>query len=148
MNKQSGLFLSFLLFQTALAHSTTEVELVNERTVDGDKQTYIVNVLYQNDNSRYTFHDPENSEEGAGIYLLSDDGGETAYYIDSNDNSCHHWSNAEFTKTLSEFLLQTRGKFNVEGANGIAASPLPCPCFRISGNIRLMMSLINKSAAL
>ena len=133
MIKIPTLFLPVFLLQASLVHSATKVELVNERTVDGDKQTYLVNALYQNENSRYTFHDPDDGEKGAGVYLLSDDGGKTAYYIDSNENSCHHWSNAEFTKTLSGFLLQTKDKFNIEGTNLVIEKQLEEPAETMHG---------------
>jgi len=114
MNKITGLFFLILFIHVAQARAATELEMVNKRTVDGETQTYLINALYQNGSSRYTLHDPENDETGVGIYLLSIDGGKTAHYIDTNENICHRWTNAEFSENLGAFLLQSTDKFNVK----------------------------------
>jgi hypothetical protein len=113
MRNISGLIFAMLLLQIFPVQAATEVELVNERTVDGQTSSFIINGLYQNDHSRFTMHDPDVSATGAGIYVLSNDGGKTAFYVDTNENICHRWTHEEFTQTLSAFLLESSGKFNV-----------------------------------
>jgi len=114
MIKITGLISLILFIQITQARAATELEIVNERTVDGETQTYLINALYQNGSSRYTLHDPENDKTGTGIYLLSVDGGKTAHYIDTNENICHRWTNAEFSENLGAFMLQSTDKFNVK----------------------------------
>lgn len=114
MIKNTELILFILFILITQARAATELEMVNERTVDGETQTYIINALYQNEHSRYTFHDPENGATGTGVYLLSNDGGKTAHYIDTNENICHRWTNAELSENLGAFMLQSTDKFNVK----------------------------------
>lgn len=145
MNTISGIILSLTLFQVTQVQATTEIEMVNERTVDGEKQSYIVNALYQDQNSRYTLSDPDDSNTAAGIYLLSTDGGKTAYFIDSNTNSCHQWTNEKFTETLSSFLFQSKDKFNVKTSDLEIEKLLEEPSDTIHGlpttHIRYALSL-------
>lgn len=117
MNKIIYGLITLLVFHLGEAYGATQVELVNERTVDGEKHVYTVKALYQNAKSRYTFHEQDNAEVGEGSYLLSLDGGKTVYFIDKNENTCHQWSNEEFVKTLSQFLLKTTGRFNVKSSD-------------------------------
>ncbi len=114
MHKKSGLIYAMWLVLLSPAQAATEVELINERTVDGETHSYIINSVYQGNNSRFTLHDPDDSTTGAGVYVLSNDGGKTAFYIDTNDNNCHRWTNEEFTQNLSTFLLESKRKFNVK----------------------------------
>ena len=145
MDIKQVLIFSILLVQLSQVQSATEIEMINERTVDGEKQTYIVNALYKDQNSRYTLSDPDDSKKGAGVYLLSDDGGKTAYFIDTNANSCHRWSNEEFTETLSRFLLQSKDRFNVKASDLEIEKLLEEPAEKIHGlpttHIRYAMSL-------
>jgi hypothetical protein len=118
MNKASLMTAGLILMHLGQAHGATEVEMVSERTVDGEKQSYFVKALFQGEQSRYTLYGPEDPESGSGAYLLSLDGGETAYYIDTSENTCHHWTNEELVKTLSSFLLKTTKKYNVKTSGG------------------------------
>lgn len=117
MNKITYGVITLLVFYLGQAYGATEVELVNERTVDGEKQMYTVNALYQEDKSRYTFHDQDGNGVAEGSYLLSLDGGKTAYYIDTKENTCHQWNNEELVETLSQFLLKTAGRFNIKASD-------------------------------
>lgn len=145
MNIRQGPVFLILLMQLTQVQGATEIEMINERTVNGETQRYIVNALYENKKSRYTLSDPDDSTTGAGIYLLSDDDGKTAYYIDSNTNSCHRCSNAEFTETLSNFLLKSKGKFNVETSDMEIEKLLEEPSEKIHGipttHVRYALSL-------
>jgi hypothetical protein len=118
MNKASLITAGLILMHLGQAHGATEIELASERTVDGEKQSYFVNGLFQGEKSRYTIYGPEDPESGSGAYLLSLDGGESAYYIDTSENTCHHWSNAELVETLSGFMLKTTDKYNVKTSGG------------------------------
>ena len=118
MIKSKFMAVGTMLLLLGQAHGATEVEVVNERMEEGKKQAYTVKALFQGSKSRYTFHfDEEDAETDSGSYLLSLDGGETAYYIDASDNSCNQWSNEKLVQTLSGFLLKTTDKFNVNTAD-------------------------------
>lgn len=97
-----------------LAHSATEIEIANERTIKGKKHIYTIIGIFQGTNSRYTFHTDDSSGISSGTYLISHDGGKSAYFVNTEDNTCHQWTNQEFVEMLGEFLLKTTNKFNVK----------------------------------
>lgn len=118
MKKRHSIAVCLMMLLASRAYSATEVEFINERTVDGEKQSYIINAIFQGLKSRYTFHNPEESGAGGQGYLLSLDGGETAYFIDADENTCRQWRNDELAETLSDFLLETSDKFNIKTRDG------------------------------
>ncbi len=110
----TGLILSLL----GLAHAATEVEIITERIADGEKQAYTINAVFQGKKSRYSFHPQNDADSDSGTYLLSLDGEETAYFLDTNENSCYHWNNEELAQSLSSFLLKTTDRFKVKTTDG------------------------------
>lgn len=117
MSKINYLAIALLLFSIGQAHGATEVELVNERTLDGEKQMFTIKALYDGRKSRYTFHRPDDKKVGNGSYLFSLDSGKTYHYIDTNENICRQWDSEELANTLSQFLLKTTDKYNVKASD-------------------------------
>ena len=96
------------------SYGAIEIETTTERTIDGDKQTYIVHTLLQGLNSRLTFQSPNDADAAKGKYLLSLDGGKTAHYVDTIENTCHQLSTSELGQALGDFMLKTSDRFKIK----------------------------------
>ena len=111
--KSSCILAATILYAVAV-QAAVEVEVFNERIIDDKSYTYSIKILYEGKKSRYTFYTGDDAKIAHGSYLISLDAGESAYFIDSEENTCHKWTNQELVKILGSYLLKTTQRFNVK----------------------------------
>lgn len=113
MNRKWFVYIGAFFYMSS-AQAGIEIELLNERTVKEKKHDFTVKILLEGKKARYTFHTDYSSDVVSGSYLLSLDGGKSAYFVDAQEDTCHKWSNQEFIQMIGKYLFKITGRFNVK----------------------------------
>ena len=102
------------LMQIDLSWAATEIVFINERTKDGEQNTFTVNLFVQDNVSRIHFKNSDAEGETADSYFLKKIDSDTVFYINKAKNTCDQWAKGAFSQAFSRIMLNIKRKAKVK----------------------------------